>query len=747
MKYWLFQQNQVLGPYDGEEISQVKGFSAESLVCPEGRKGTEMGDWQRAGIVSELAECLLRSAGRVATATRPTESLLPPEPTLRDLAVLGSLQEKTTQLENTLNQLQEDIHTRDTELSRLKVELATKERSLHELQTKLAEVEGKVITLSGLKDDLGRDEKQIQELSQSLSDAKQELRRDIAKAEAASARSGEDEKRISDLAEKLSARDRQLEDLVAKLSDQEKRLDDLHLKVERGGGTGLSSMSSQSPTPASFDTQAPAPFEKPMPVDSGPSSASLTPMSLPNALGAAPAFSPAPAPMSAPTPAPEPMASPAFVPFEPIQEAPPPGPSFTPSFEPSSPSPMPMTPLQPMGAPPSAAEQAPQLPALEPLNNLSLTPLTPLGTPIQSGMGAPTPEPAAFAPTPFPSQSPSPTDSVDSPPLAFVPLSEPIMESKPASSVPIPGSALGPSGPLSKDEPPKMGKLGAKTVAVEEPEEMVAGKSLKKKGSKGGKFLFGAIAVALIAVGAGMMYMRTQQKPKKTPFAPSPELTPNAETAAKPPVDPKGELPPAPSANELGDPLSAAVTLAKSYVLPGPGNVTLQQRLEMIYPPQGGLSPWMVEKREGADKYQVNYYTNQNLVYEFLVRPQAKILQGINPPAVAVLNGEEPGAKKKGKSARTKRGGDETAAGKPAKAKKPAPAKQRPPIGELPKGEDAPNPAADEANIDELLLPGMSQPVAPKGGKKGAKAKKGSDEEGIPSAEELTTPADGEAGQ
>ena len=62
MKYWLFENNQVAGPYDTQELGASSGFSAESLVCPEGRKGTQMGDWQRAGVVAELSAVLLQRA-------------------------------------------------------------------------------------------------------------------------------------------------------------------------------------------------------------------------------------------------------------------------------------------------------------------------------------------------------------------------------------------------------------------------------------------------------------------------------------------------------------------------------------------------------------------------------------------------------------------------------------------------------------------------------------------------------------
>ncbi|MBI5203270.1 MAG: hypothetical protein HY925_16890, partial [Elusimicrobia bacterium] len=150
----------MIGPFDRETISQVAGFSAESLVCPEGRKGTQMGDWQRAGVVPEMAEALLAATRTPvlsrAGAERGAGSMLPPEPTLRDLAVLGSLQERVSQLETSSQKMQDELRAKDTEISRLKVELDHKSRSAADMQTKVADLEVKAYGLSSLKDELDR---------------------------------------------------------------------------------------------------------------------------------------------------------------------------------------------------------------------------------------------------------------------------------------------------------------------------------------------------------------------------------------------------------------------------------------------------------------------------------------------------------------------------------------------------------------------------------------------------------------
>lgn len=135
MKYWIFQNNQVLGPYATEDLSRLPSFSAESLVCPEGRKGTSMGDWQRAGMVPDLSVALIK-ASQTHSVKTPVASLagLPPEPTLKDLAVLGSLQEKVAMLEDGVLQLQEGLRVKDAELARLHVELAGKTQESSEIK-------------------------------------------------------------------------------------------------------------------------------------------------------------------------------------------------------------------------------------------------------------------------------------------------------------------------------------------------------------------------------------------------------------------------------------------------------------------------------------------------------------------------------------------------------------------------------------------------------------------------------------
>lgn len=181
MKYWVFQNNQVNGPYGPEELSQISFYSPESLVCPEGRRGTSMDDWQRAGLVPELASSLLKST-QLAVSGRGSGSSsggLPPEPTLRDLASLGHVQEKCVALESALKDLEERLKQRDSDIteaqSLFKKALTEHERTIAELKSSLGSVEERIAPIPMLRDNLD----QAKTLEHALEESLQTQRKSI----------------------------------------------------------------------------------------------------------------------------------------------------------------------------------------------------------------------------------------------------------------------------------------------------------------------------------------------------------------------------------------------------------------------------------------------------------------------------------------------------------------------------------------------------------------------------------------
>ncbi len=178
MKYWIFQNNQVLGPYEPDDMGKISVFSPESLVCPEGRRGTSMGDWQRAGMVPDLSVALVRANAHNGGKTAVLSIAgLPPEPTLKDLAQLGSIQEKVAILEEVVLQLQEGLRAKDAELSTVHLELAGKSRESSEIKGEAAarqrEADELKRQIAGLEDRLAS----VRLLSETLDKAVEEERR------------------------------------------------------------------------------------------------------------------------------------------------------------------------------------------------------------------------------------------------------------------------------------------------------------------------------------------------------------------------------------------------------------------------------------------------------------------------------------------------------------------------------------------------------------------------------------------
>ena len=68
MKYWLYSEGNILGPYDPAEMLALPAFAEESLICPENATGDNPGDWRPASQVGELASALSVGVGRTISA-------------------------------------------------------------------------------------------------------------------------------------------------------------------------------------------------------------------------------------------------------------------------------------------------------------------------------------------------------------------------------------------------------------------------------------------------------------------------------------------------------------------------------------------------------------------------------------------------------------------------------------------------------------------------------------------------------
>lgn len=56
MRYWLYSEGNIIGPYSVEELAALPSFSPTSLVCPESSTGTNPQDWRNAYEIKEIAD-------------------------------------------------------------------------------------------------------------------------------------------------------------------------------------------------------------------------------------------------------------------------------------------------------------------------------------------------------------------------------------------------------------------------------------------------------------------------------------------------------------------------------------------------------------------------------------------------------------------------------------------------------------------------------------------------------------------
>lgn len=69
VRYWLYENRRIDGPFDAHSLPKMPGFRRRSLVCPENRTGRAPTDWLPAECVEELAWRGGRDAGNVEVAT------------------------------------------------------------------------------------------------------------------------------------------------------------------------------------------------------------------------------------------------------------------------------------------------------------------------------------------------------------------------------------------------------------------------------------------------------------------------------------------------------------------------------------------------------------------------------------------------------------------------------------------------------------------------------------------------------
>jgi hypothetical protein len=155
MRYWLLLDDEPAGPYATEDLGDIPGFSRGALVYPEKRLDPRDERWLRAGDVPQLAVALARSERR-AFAGR----YIVPEPTVRDLPVLGAILRQIERFEEDLLSLRANLTARHQELASLRGDAESAQTQLdalaEELRAGAAALEARVRKLEPLEADVHR---------------------------------------------------------------------------------------------------------------------------------------------------------------------------------------------------------------------------------------------------------------------------------------------------------------------------------------------------------------------------------------------------------------------------------------------------------------------------------------------------------------------------------------------------------------------------------------------------------------
>ncbi|MFC1679364.1 hypothetical protein ACFL2T_04060, partial [Elusimicrobiota bacterium] len=180
-KYWLAEEDSITGPHDRESLVRLPGFGPEALICPADTDGSPKGGWREASAVTALSE----------PPPRPRKSpFLPPSPTVRELGVIGSLQEKSDLIGGALDEIRRDIKAREVEISTLKDDLVMKDRAAALLQSRIDGLEERLRAaealegrLDGLReagrsqmDRIGQLQESMGTVGQQLEEVREELR-------------------------------------------------------------------------------------------------------------------------------------------------------------------------------------------------------------------------------------------------------------------------------------------------------------------------------------------------------------------------------------------------------------------------------------------------------------------------------------------------------------------------------------------------------------------------------------------
>jgi len=178
MRFWLLLNDEPAGPFTGEALEEVPGFSRASLVYPERRLDPRDERWMRAGDVPQLAPAL-SALERKAFAGR----YLVPEPTVRDLPLLGAILKQLERFEEELVELRGNLIARHQELTALRGDSESTQTQTDSLEIEFrkaeAEIAGRIEKLEPLQADILRLREAGMETAQAARQAQERVLQEV----------------------------------------------------------------------------------------------------------------------------------------------------------------------------------------------------------------------------------------------------------------------------------------------------------------------------------------------------------------------------------------------------------------------------------------------------------------------------------------------------------------------------------------------------------------------------------------
>ncbi|MDE2290631.1 MAG: hypothetical protein KGL53_01005, partial [Elusimicrobia bacterium] len=110
MRYFVYSDERLEGPFTAEELRSRDGFGRATLVCPEEGLDETRARWRAAEEVPQLALALDERER-----ARFSKSFLPPQPMVRDLPVLGSILDQVERIEGVVVGMRAELAQHEAE--------------------------------------------------------------------------------------------------------------------------------------------------------------------------------------------------------------------------------------------------------------------------------------------------------------------------------------------------------------------------------------------------------------------------------------------------------------------------------------------------------------------------------------------------------------------------------------------------------------------------------------------------------